>query len=36
MPFNPFFNVNRLDDVAEGEALLIAHVAYEASTVAKR
>lgn len=36
MPFNPFFNVNRLDDVAEGEALFVAHVAYEASTVVQR
>ncbi|MCP4791003.1 MAG: molybdenum cofactor guanylyltransferase MobA [Gammaproteobacteria bacterium] len=33
MPYNPFFNVNRLDDVAAGEALLAAHVAYEAPIV---
>ena len=33
MSFNPFFNVNRIEDVAEGEALLAAHVAYEALAV---
>ena len=33
MPFNPFFNVNRIEDVAAGEALFATHVAYEASTV---
>ena len=33
MPYNPFFNVNRLADVAQGEALLAAHVAYEVPVV---
>jgi len=33
IPYNPFFNVNRIDDVAEGEALFAAHVAYEAPAV---
>ena len=33
MPYNPFFNVNRLADVAEGEVLLAAHVAYEVPAV---
>ena len=33
MPYNPFFNINHLADVAEGEALLAAHVAYEVPIV---
>lgn len=33
IPYNPFFNVNRLDDIAQGEALLAEHVAFEAATV---
>lgn len=33
VPYNPFFNVNRLDDIAQGEALLAEHVAFEAATV---
>ncbi len=33
MPYNPFFNVNRLEDVKQGEQLLAEHVAYEAATV---
>jgi molybdopterin-guanine dinucleotide biosynthesis protein A len=33
IPYNPFFNINRLADIAEGEMLLSAHVAHEASMV---
>ena len=28
VPYNTFFNVNRLDDIAQGEALLAEHIAF--------
>lgn len=32
VPYNPFFNVNRLDDIAQGEALLAEHIAFSQTT----